>query len=145
MPDLSPGVRNTALRQGRALGAESTGTSGGELHKLRESPGLCPRRETAACLRQHPHLGVPIMAQQVTNRTGIHEDAGFIPGLKLSGLRIQHGHELRCRLQMQLRSHLAVAVAVAVAGNCSSDPTPSLRTSICCRCSPKKKKKKKEY
>ena len=34
----------------------------------------------------------------------------------------------------------------AQAGNCSSDLTPSLGTSICCRCSPKKKmeKKKKE-
>ena len=25
-------------------------------------------------------IGVPIVAQQVTNLTGIHEDAGFIPG-----------------------------------------------------------------
>ena len=37
--------------------------------------------------RQHEHLsknsevGVPIMAQQLTNLTGIHKDAGLIPGL----------------------------------------------------------------
>ena len=30
--------------------------------------------------------------------------------VSLSGLRIQHCHELWCRLQMQLRSHDAVAV-----------------------------------
>ena len=27
------------------------------------------------------HLGVPIMAQQLTNLTSIHEDTGLIPGL----------------------------------------------------------------
>ena len=36
-----------------------------------------------------------------------------------------------------------VAVAVAQAGSCSSNLTPSLRISICRRCSPKKQKKKK--
>ena len=36
-----------------------------------------------------------------------------------------------------------VAVAVAKASCCSSDLTPSLETSICCRCGPKKPKKKK--
>ena len=38
---------------------------------------------------------------------------------------------------MWLRS--AVAVAVVQAGSCSSHLTPSLGTSICCRCSPKKR------
>ena len=40
----------------------------------------------------------------------------------------------------------SVAVAVAVAGSSSSDLTPSLGLSICCRCGPKKasKGKKKE-
>ena len=45
-----------------------------------------------------------------------------------------------CRSQTQLRSHVAVAVAVVQADRCSSDSTPSLGTSICCRCSPKKQK-----
>ena len=40
--------------------------------------------------------------------------------------------------QMWLGSY----VAVAVAGSYSSDMTPSLGTSICCKCGPKKKKKK---
>ena len=38
---------------------------------------------------------------------------------------------------------LGSRVAVAVAGGCNSDSTPSLETSICCRCRPKKQKKKK--
>ena len=40
---------------------------------------------------------------------------------------------------MRLRSHMAVAVGWA--GGCSSDVTPSLGTSICCRCGPKKQTK----
>ena len=50
----------------------------------------------------------------------------------LSGLKIQRCRELWCRLQMQLGSGVAVAVAVSR----SSDLTPSLRTSICCRIGP---------
>ena len=56
----------------------------------------------------------------------------------LSVLRIWSFHELWRRSQMQLGS--GIAVAVAKAGSCSSDLTPSLGTSICCRCSSKKKK-----
>ena len=41
---------------------------------------------------------------------------------------------------MWLRSHITVAVTVA--GSCSSDLTPSLGISICCRCNPKKQKTK---
>ena len=67
-------------------------------------------------------------------------DTGLIPGGP-SGLRIQHCHELWCRLQMLLRSR--VAVAVVVASSCSSDLTPSLGTYICHRCGPKKKNKKR--
>ena len=55
-------------------------------------------------------LGLPIVAQHVKNLTSILKDAGSIPGL-LSGLRIRHCRELRCRLQTWLRSHVAVAVA----------------------------------
>ena len=45
-----------------------------------------------------------------------------------------------CRSKTQLGS----GIAVAVAGSCSSDLTPSLRTSICHECGPKKEKKKKD-
>ena len=45
----------------------------------------------------------------------------------LSGLRIQHCHELQCRSQMQLGS--GIAVARLHDGSCSSDSTPSLGTS----------------
>ena len=71
--------------------------------------------------------GVPIVAQQVKNLTSIHKDAGSILA-SLSGLRIWHCHKL------QLRSGIAVAEAVTMAGSCSSDSTPNLGTSICCRC-----------
>ena len=45
------------------------------------------------------------MAQQLTNLTSVHGDAGLIPG----GLRIQRCHELWHRSQMQLESGVAVA------------------------------------
>ena len=41
----------------------------------------------------------------------------------------------------QLGSGIAVTVPVSVASSCSSDLTPGLGTSICCRCGPKKQKK----
>ena len=53
----------------------------------------------------------------------------------LSGLRIQHCHELWCR------SQTGIAVAVVQAGSYSSVLTPSLGTSRCYQCSPKKTKK----
>ena len=59
----------------------------------------------------------------------------------LSGLRIWHYHELQCRSQTQLRSGIAMAVAQTI--GYSSDLTPSLGTSICCRCGPKKTHTKK--
>ena len=53
-------------------------------------------------------MGVPVVAQQVKNRTGIHDDAGSIPGP--SGLKIQHCCKLWHSSQMQLRSGIAAAV-----------------------------------
>ena len=57
----------------------------------------------------------------------------------LSGLRIQHFHELCYRSQTGLGS--SVVVAMMQAGSCSSDLTPKLETSICHGCCPKKKNK----
>ena len=54
-------------------------------------------------------IGVPIVAQWLTNLTSIHMDTGSIPAL-LSGLRIHCCYELWCRLQTRLRSCVAVAM-----------------------------------
>ena len=82
------------------------------------------------------------MVQQVKNLTSIHEDADLISGLS-QWLRIWHCHEPWCTSQMWLGS--CVAMAMALAGSCSSKLTPSLGTSICCRCGPKKKKELKAW
>ena len=74
-----------------------------------------------------------------TNPTSNHEDAGSFPGLE-GGLRIRHCCELWCRPQMWLGS--GTAVAVAQGSSRSSNSTPSLGTSICCRYGPKKTKNK---
>ena len=76
----------------------------------------------------------------VTIPSTLHEDVGWIPGLALSGSGIGHCYALWCRLQTQLGS----SAAAAVAGSCSSDSTPSLGSSICCRCSHKKQKRKRK-
>ena len=60
---------------------------------------------------------------------------GVLSLASLSGLRIQHCHELG-RSQTRLGS--GVAVAVAWASGYSSNWTPSLGTSICHGCSSKK-------
>ena len=54
--------------------------------------------------------GVPFVAQQLTNKTSIHEDMGSIPGALLSRLRIWRCCELWGRLQTWLRSRVAVAL-----------------------------------
>ena len=56
----------------------------------------------------------------------------------LTGLRIWCCCELRCRAQTWLGS------SVVVASGHRSDSTPSLETSIYCRCAPKKTKKNKK-
>ena len=60
----------------------------------------------------------------------------------LSGLGIQCCHELWCRLQTQLEPRIAVAVSQT--GCCSSESTPSLRTSVCRRYGLKKAKEKEK-
>ena len=56
-------------------------------------------------------VGVPIVAQWLTNPTGNHEVAGSVPALLLSGLTIRRCRELWCRLQTWLGSRVAVALA----------------------------------
>ena len=57
----------------------------------------------------------------------------------ISGLRIQRCLKLQRRSQMWLGP--GIAVSVKQASGCSSDSTPNLGTSICCRDGPKKKNK----
>ena len=60
-------------------------------------------------LRLKKKFGVPIVAQQ--KQIWLASRRTQVPSLTLlSGLRIQHFHELWCRSQMRLRSHVAVAV-----------------------------------
>ena len=58
----------------------------------------------------------------------------------LSGLRVQCCCQLWRRWQMRLGSSMAVTEA----SSCSSDLTPSLGPSVCCRSSPKKDKRQKK-
>ena len=88
---------------------------------------------------RHTSPGVPIMAQQkqilvVSMTMQVRSLAS------LRRLRMWCCHELWCRSQTWLGSR----VAVAQASGCSSNLTPSLRTSICCRRGPKKRGKKKD-
>ena len=60
-------------------------------------------------LKKSRVLGVPNVAQQLTNPVSTHEEVGLTPGLA-SRLRTWRYCELWCRSQMQLRSCIAVAV-----------------------------------
>ena len=63
-------------------------------------------------LSQMAEMGVPVVAQWLTNLTRNHEAS-------LSGLRIRRCREPWCRSQMQLGS--GIAVALVQAGNHSSN------------------------
>ena len=73
-------------------------------------------------LSKYSRVGVPFMAQWLTNLTSIHEEAGQIPGLTQWGLSIWCCHELWCR---SLGSCIAALPAVVQAGSCSSNLTPT--------------------
>ena len=55
--------------------------------------------------------GVPIVAQWVKNLTSLSRCRFYLSLALLSGLMIQHCHNLQFRLQMWLRSNVAVTVA----------------------------------
>ena len=56
----------------------------------------------------------------------------WVPSLaSFSGLRIWYCHKLWCRSQMWLG--FCIAMTVTSAGSCSSNSTPGLGTSMCCR------------
>ena len=74
------------------------------------------------------------------NPTRNHTVAGSTPSLA-QWVKDLSCHELWCRSQIRLGS--CVAVAVVQACSYSSDWTPSLGTSIRCRCGPKKQTNKK--
>ena len=77
--------------------------------------------------------------QWVTNSTSILRI--WVQSLaSLGGLRIQHCCQLWYRSQAWLRSGMAVTQA----GSCSSDSSPSLGTSMCCKCGPEKQNKTKQ-
>ena len=76
----------------------------------------------------------------VINPASIHEDAGSIPGLT-QWLRIHVARSCGVSCRQHLRSLMAVAVAWV--SSCSSSSTPSLGTTMCCRCGPKKKEEKR--
>ena len=73
------------------------------------------------CRRWSSPCGSAVINQRVSVKTWVQSLAS------LSGLRIQHCRELRCRLQTQLGS--GIALVVAQADSFSSDWTPSLGTS----------------
>ena len=85
-------------------------------------------------------MGVPVVAQWLTNLRTMRLRVRSLA--LLSGLTIRRCRELWCRLKMWLGS--SVAVAVVQASSYSSDSTPSLWTSICCRSDPKKTKERKK-
>ena len=70
------------------------------------TPATDQEAKPAECWRGG--VGVPVMAQWLTNSIRNHEVADSIPGL--SGLRIRRCWELWCRSQMRLGSSIAVAV-----------------------------------
>ena len=83
------------------------------------------------------NAAVPIMAQPkqillVSMRTHVRSLA------LLGGLRFQHC----CERWLQTWLGSCISVAVVQASSYSSDLTPSLGTSICCKCGPKKTKNK---
>ena len=82
--------------------------------------------------------GVPVVAQWVTN----HSMRMRFQSLAWPWLRIRCCRELQCALQTQVRS--GVALVVVSAGSHSSNSTPSLGASVCCRCDPEKQKAKEK-
>ena len=109
--------------------------------KFRWGPGMVSL--SSHCVGHSRHRRSSCCVSVGTNLTGIHEDAGLIPGpaqwvkdMVFLWAVVYVGH--KCNLD------LALLWLWYRAGSCSSDSNPSLGTSICQRCSPKKQKKKKK-
>ena len=81
------------------------------------------------------YLGIPVVAQCVTNPTGIQEDVGSIPGLPQQVKDLA----LPCSCGIGHRHGLDLVLLWHRPSSCISDSTPILGTSICHGCAPKKK------
>ena len=79
-------------------------------HCRREGSTGRQRDAWAAKIKVRVAVGVPVVAQWLTNLTGNHEVAGSIPGLPQRRLRIRRCRELWCRVQTWLGSCIAVAL-----------------------------------
>ena len=113
-------------------------TEWGSEHKLNRR-----KKTSSAILRGNKKTlsGVPIVAQWVMNLASIYEDVNLTPGL------VQWVKNLALLwpvVYVEDAAQIPSCDGCGVTCSCSSDSIPSLRTSICCKCSPKNHKKKKE-
>ena len=86
-------------------------------------------------------LGSLTVTQQVKNPTSNHEDAGLIP---VFAQWAKDPSLPQAATQAADADQIWQCCGCGVGLSCSSNWTPSLGTSICCRCGPKRKKEKKK-